>query len=85
MLEWGAGVPRGGPRPENLHDGASGAPLEQHAIAYTDLQNIVPACGMRQAENSEREVSFTWNLGLHRVDRFYVVAQHAISIGHSTA
>ena len=72
-------------RPENLHDGASGAPLEQHAIAYTDLQNIVPACGMRQAENSEREVSFTWNLGLHRVDRFYVVAQHAISIGHSTA
>ena len=72
-------------RPENLHDGASGAPLEQHALADTDLQHIVPACGMRQAENSEREVSFTWNLGLHRVDRFYVVAQHAISIGHSTA
>ena len=72
-------------RPENLHDGASGAPLEQHAIAYTDLQNIVPACGMRQAENCEREVSFTWNLGLHRVDLFYVVAQHAMSIGHTRA
>jgi hypothetical protein len=40
---------------------------------------------MRHAENSEREVPFTWNLGLHGVDRFYVVAQHAISIGHSIA
>ena len=70
-------------QPENLHDGASGTPLEQHALTDTDLQHIVPASGMRQAENSEREVSFAWNLGLHRVDRFYVVAQHAISIGHS--
>src|SRR5215208_7649333 len=72
-------------RPENPHDGASGAPLEQHTLTDTDLQHIVPACGMRQAENSEREVSFTWNLGVHTVDRFYVVAQHAISIGHSMA
>jgi hypothetical protein len=40
---------------------------------------------MYQAENGERELTFTWNLGLHRVDRFYVVAHHAISIGHSTA
>ena len=72
-------------RPENLHDGASGAPLEQHALADTDLQHIVPACGMRQAKNSESEVFFTSNLGLHGVDRFYVVAQHAISIGHTKA
>jgi hypothetical protein len=40
---------------------------------------------MSQAENSEREVSFTCDLGLPRIDRFYVVAHHAISIGHSTA
>ena len=40
---------------------------------------------MHQAENGEREVSFTRNLGLHRVGRIYVVAQHAISIGHSAA
>ena len=72
-------------RPENLHDSTSGAPLEQHALTDTDLQHIVPACGMRQAENSERDVSFTWNLGVHTVDGFYVVAQHAISIGHSAA
>jgi hypothetical protein len=38
-----------------------------------------------QAENGKRELSFNWNLGLHRVDRFYFVAQHANSIGHSTA
>jgi hypothetical protein len=72
-------------RPEHFHDGASGAPLEQHALTDTDLQHSVPACGMRHAENSEGEVPFTWNLGLHGVDRFYVVAQHAISIGHSIA
>ena len=71
-------------RPENLHDGASGTPLEQHALTDTDLQHIVPAFGMRQAENSEREVSSTWVLGLYRLDRFYVVAHHALSIGHST-
>ena len=70
-------------RPENLHDGASGAPFEQHALADSDLKHIVSACGMRQAENSEREVSFTRKLGLHGMPRFYVVAQHAISIGHS--
>ena len=72
-------------RPENLHDCAGHAPLKQHTLTDTDLKHIVSACGMRQAENSEREVSFTWNLGLHRVDRFYVVAQHAISIGHTKA
>ena len=72
-------------RPENLHNCAGHAPLQQHTLTDTDLQHIVPACGMRQAENCEREVSFTWNLGLHKVDRFYVVAQHAISIGHTTA
>ena len=72
-------------RPENFHDGASGAPLEEHTLTDTDLEHIVPACGMRQAENSEREVSFTLDLGLQGVDRFYVVAKHAISIGHSTA
>jgi hypothetical protein len=70
-------------RPEDLHDGASGAPLEQHALTDTDLQYIIPACRMSQAEKSEREVSFTCDLGLPRIDRFYVVAHHAISIGHS--
>ncbi len=33
-------------RPEDLHDGASGAPREKHALTDTDLQHIVPAFRM---------------------------------------
>jgi hypothetical protein len=54
-------------------------------LTDTDLQHSVPAFGMRHAENSEREVPFTWDVGHHRMDRFYVIAQHAFSIGHSMA
>ena len=70
-------------RPENLHDGTSGTPLQQHVLTDTHLQHMVPAFRMGQAENGEREVSFTCGLGPQRIDKFHVVAQHAISIGHS--
>ena len=70
-------------RPENLHYGASGAPLEQHALTYTHLQHIVPAFRMGKAEYGESEVSPTFALDFGTVDQFYVVACHAVSIGHS--
>ncbi len=70
-------------RTENLHDGTGHTPPQQQALANTHLQHIVPARSMRQADDGEREVSFT--RGLYMVDQFDVVAHHAINIGHSVA
>jgi hypothetical protein len=47
------------------------------------FQHIVPAFRMGKAEYGEREVSLNRALDLRRVDHFYVVACHGVSIGHS--
>src|SRR5215210_3763187 len=68
-------------RPENLHNGASHAPREQHALSDAHLEHLVSARSVRQAESGEREVSFTCST-LREAGQFYVVAHCPISIGH---